>query len=139
MSFELHPQLRKDTRLLGKFPLCQLLLLNKNTLPWFILVPERADAVELYQLAANDRAQFQQESDLLARTLQRIFNADKLNIASIGNIVPQLHIHHIVRYQDDPVWPNVVWGALEGEPYSIEGITDIQQRLLPALSDLLVS
>ena len=135
MTFNLHPQLRKDSVFLGHFPLCQLLLLNKQTLPWFILVPARPELTELYQLSVQDRQQYVQESDHLARTIQRIFQADKLNIATIGNLVPQLHIHHIVRFQNDPVWPNVVWGALEGEPYPSDTLAQIRTQLIPQLSD----
>lgn len=114
--FELHPRLAEDTLAVGDFPLCRLLLMNDASYPWFILVPRRAEIREIFELARHDQQQLLDESSQLSRVLNRVFYADKLNIAALGNMVPQLHIHHIVRYQSDRAWPNPVWGLFPAQP-----------------------
>ena len=94
---DIHPQLVKDCVLLGRFPLCHLLLSNDCHYPWFILVPARLDIREIYQLDANDRQQLLDESCQLSEFLMAHYDGDKLNVAALGNQVPQLHLHHIVR------------------------------------------
>jgi len=116
--FELHPQLKKDCHVLGQFSLCQLLLMNDTNYPWFILVPARAAISEIYQLSAEEQQQLWRESTQLAVGLMQAFQGDKMNIAALGNVVPQLHIHHIVRYTSDAAWPAPVWGKLPAKPYS---------------------
>ena len=104
----LHPQLAADCVVLGRFPLCHLLLMNDRNYPWFILVPDLADIREIYQLEATDRKQLLDESCLLSEFLMNEFNGDKLNVAALGNLVPQLHLHHVVRYESDPAWPTPI-------------------------------
>lgn len=116
--FKLHPRLEEDTFVVGDFPLCQLLLLNDASYPWFILVPRRAGVREIFELAYHDQQQLLIESSRLSQVLNTIFQADKLNVAALGNMVPQLHIHHIVRYQTDQAWPNPVWGMFPAQPYT---------------------
>ncbi|WP_305045259.1 HIT domain-containing protein [Geoalkalibacter sp.] len=116
--FELHPQLEADTIALGDFPLCRLLLMNDAAYPWFILVPRRSGIREIYELDDADQAALLQESSFLARRLAEVFAADKINIAALGNLVPQLHVHHIVRYTQDPAWPAPVWGRFPARPYA---------------------
>lgn len=116
--FELHPRLAQDTFFVGDFPLCRLLLMNDANYPWFILVPRRPGLREIYELEHRDQQQLLVESSQLSRLLNKIFQADKLNIAALGNMVPQLHIHHIVRYQTDQAWPNPVWGMFPAQPYT---------------------
>lgn len=135
--FTLDARLAQDSLLLGRFPLCQLRLLNDANYPWFILVPERADIREIYQLTAADQQQLLLESSHLARHLADHFHADKLNIAALGNIVPQLHLHHIVRYQHDPAWPAPVWGKLPATPYTAAQIATLRETFCPALGTLL--
>ena len=118
MNFNLHQQLANDTYYLGDFPLSALLLSKDANYPWFILVPKRNDISEPFQLEEADYAQLQQESLALSRALYSGFKADKLNIAALGNMVPQLHIHHIVRYKNDSAWPNPVWGYQAAVTYS---------------------
>ncbi|MGH8403046.1 MAG: HIT domain-containing protein, partial [Gammaproteobacteria bacterium] len=115
--FELHPQLAKDAVTLGHFELCRLLLMNDSSYPWFILVPERENIRELHELNDADRHQLWDESAELSRALTVIFKPDKLNIAALGNQVPQLHVHHIVRYKHDAAWPQPVWGKVPPRPY----------------------
>ena len=115
--FQLHPQLAKDCRDLGRLGLCRLLLMDDANYPWFILVPEREGISEIHALQDADRARLCEESALLSRALVKGFAPDKLNIAALGNVVPQLHVHHIVRYKHDPAWPAPVWGKLPPRPY----------------------
>ena len=103
--FEVHPKLAQDCIAMGKFRLCRLLLMNDANYPWFILVPEREGVTEIYQLSHEHQQQLLRESSRFARGLAEDFGADKMNIAALGNVVPQLHIHHIVRYRNDPAWP----------------------------------
>lgn len=115
--FELHPQLVKDCTALGRLALCRLLLMNDANYPWFILVPEREGIREVHELSDADRHLLWDESALLSRALHKGFGAHKLNIAALGNQVPQLHLHHIVRYSHDPAWPNPVWGRVPPKAY----------------------
>jgi len=115
--FQLHLQLAKDCRDLGRLALCRLLLMNDAHYPWFILVPEREGVREVHELADTDRTRLWEESALLSRALVKGFAPHKLNIAALGNQVPQLHVHHIVRYTHDAAWPNPVWGRQPAKPY----------------------
>ena len=117
-TFTLHQRLKQDTHLIGDFRLCRLLLMNDANYPWFILVPRRPDCREIFQLSGEDQRQYLKESSHLAEVLARVFEADKINIAALGNLVPQLHIHHIVRFTSDPAWPNPVWGYCDAQPYT---------------------
>ena len=135
--FRLHPQLAKDCFVIGQFPLCQLLLMNDQNYPWFILVPQREDISEIYQLTAADQMMLWRESTDLAEVLARHFAADKTNVAALGNVVPQLHLHQIVRYRHDPAWPAPVWGKLPAVPYSEEGLQQLLSNLTPVLGDYL--
>lgn len=109
-GWALHPQLVADTCTVGDFPLCRLLLAHDARYPWTILVPRRAGIRELHELGDDDQAQLLLESNRLARALVALFAPDKLNIAALGNVVPQLHLHHIARRHDDDAWPAPVWG-----------------------------
>lgn len=116
--FKLHTRLAEDTLAVGDFPLCRLLLMNDANYPWFILVPRRTGAREIFQLDRHDQQQLLWESSQLSQVLSKVFQADKLNIAALGNMVPQLHIHHIVRYENDRAWPKPVWGLFPATPYT---------------------
>jgi len=133
MKFSLHPQLEKDSITLGSFELSRLLLLNDSQFPWFALVPEVADISEVYQLSQNQQQLLWQESDILSKIIIDFFKGDKLNIAAIGNLVPQLHVHHVVRYKNDPCWPAPIWGKLPMVGYQAEKVEKIRQNLLPVL------
>lgn len=118
MDFELHPQLAKDTHCLGRFPLSLLLLSKDANYPWCILVPQRHSVDEIYQLDDADQQQLLAESSLLSQRLSDAFGADKMNVAALGNVVPQLHLHHVVRYRSDAAWPAPIWGANPPQPYT---------------------
>jgi len=114
---EIHTQLQQDCTVIGRFPLCHLLLMKDANYPWFILVPDRDGVSEVFQLSAQDQQQLMKESSHLAEVLAAQFKADKMNIAALGNIVPQLHIHHVVRYREDIAWPAPVWGCAPRKSY----------------------
>ncbi len=133
MTFELHPQLQKDCITLGNFPLCRVLLMNDANYPWFILVPQREGLREIYELNEADLYLLMHESVAFSRALTTLFKPDKLNIAALGNVVPQLHVHHIARFEHDPAWPAPVWGKLPAKPYAAERIGIIRLQLADAL------
>ena len=132
-TFQLHPRLKEDCIAIGRFDLCQLLMMNDSQYPWFILVPRRADIKEIYQLSKSERHTLIEESSYLAENLATLYEADKMNIAAIGNLVPQLHIHHVVRYQSDKAWPAPVWGRFAAVPYTqqqiIDNIAQVKEQL----------
>jgi len=123
-TFQLHPRLKEDCITIGRLDLCQLLMMNDSQYPWFILVPEKPDIKEIYQLSKPERLTLIEESSYLAENLAALYKADKMNIAAIGNLVPQLHIHHIVRYQTDKAWPGSIWGKYDAIPYTPQQIAD---------------
>ena len=127
---KLHPQLEKDCITLGEFTLCSLLLLNDSNYPWFILLPNREAITEMHQLSETDQQQLMTESMFFSRCLEQIFQPDKLNIAALGNVVPQLHIHHIARFTADACWPAPVWGAVSATPYNEEQLENIKKQLI---------
>ena len=137
MVFQLHPRLQQDSIELGQFNLSRLLLCNDSQYPWFILVPQRPGITEVFQLSEKDQQLLQQESSLLAKTLAHYYQADKMNIATIGNIVPQLHIHHIVRYKNDIAWPAPVWGKYEAIPYSKAQQQNVMDQIKEKLANYL--
>jgi len=132
--FVLHPQLQQDTIALGRMDLCQVLLMNDSQFPWLILVPEIADIRELFQLNQQQRQLFMEESCHLAETISVIYQADKINIGAIGNMVPQLHIHHIVRFRNDKLWPAPIWGKLPAVPYTDQQLAEQTALLKQQLS-----
>ena len=136
--FELHADLRRDCFVVGSFPLCCMLAMNDANFPWFILVPERVAMREIYQLSIADQQQLLCESSYLAQQLAQEFNADKINIAALGNITPQLHVHHIVRYRSDVAWPKPVWGQRPATPYTATQRAELIMRLKRCLTHDLV-
>ena len=133
--FTLDQRLQQDTVLLGDFPLCRLLLMNDANYPWFILVPRRDEVSELFQLDAQEQQQLCRESTELAEVLKDTFKADKMNVATLGNVVSQLHMHVIVRHKDDPAWPAPVWGKHPAKAYSDEQVAALRDKLRMALDD----
>ncbi len=123
-DFKLHARLAADCIIVGRLPLSMLLLLNDARYPWFILVPRRNAISEVFQLPEADQQQLWRESARLARYLMQRYHADKINIGALGNLVPQLHVHHIARFTSDPAWPGPVWGHSEAVPYEKHGITE---------------
>ncbi len=133
--FDLDPRLQQDTLVLGDFALCRLLLMNDSTYPWLILVPRRESVSEVFQLTIDEQQQLWRETALLAETLKDAFVADKMNIATLGNVVSQLHMHVVVRRRDDAAWPAPVWGRQPAVPYSQEQLGAMRGRLRLVLAD----
>lgn len=124
--FTLDPQLEKDTCTVGHLPLSMVLLAKDANYPWCILVPKREGIREIHHLSIEDQTQFLQESAALARVMESVFQPFKMNVAALGNMVPQLHIHHIARFKDDAAWPKPIWGMVPAVSYKSE---HRQQRL----------
>ncbi len=115
--FSLHPQLAKDCAVIGEFPLCTVLLCKDANYPWVILVPRRDNIREAFELNEQDQLQLLKESNWVAARMNAHFDADKMNVAALGNQVPQLHVHHIARFSSDAAWPGPIWGAAERKDY----------------------
>ena len=133
--FTLHPKLEADSSFITDLDLCRLLLINDSHYPWTVLVPMRNEATEIYKLDSEDQNQLWRESALLCKTMDVLFKPDKMNVAAIGNVVPQLHLHHIARYKDDIVWPAPVWGYTSASPYT----SDLNQKRITAIKEELQS
>jgi len=103
--------------------------MNDNQFPWVILVPERENITEIHQLSEHDQQQLMRESCHIAKQLATLFKADKMNIAALGNMVPQLHIHHVVRYKTDPAWPAPIWGKFNTVAYTDDALEVIRNKL----------
>lgn len=110
-TWSLHPQLEKDTTPLGELPLSRVLVVNDASYPWLLLVPRRLGIDEIIDLTEVEQAQLMTEIGRVSRALKDVTGCDKLNIAALGNVVSQLHVHIIARRKNDPAWPKPVWGA----------------------------
>jgi len=131
--YELHPQLAADTHPLATLALCDLRLMDDANYPWLVLVPRVAGARELIDLEAAQRRLLSDEIDLASRLLRDAFRPFKLNVAALGNLVPQLHVHVIAREEGDPAWPAPVWGRVAARPYAPEELVARTQALQRAL------
>ena len=133
--FELNPVLDGDTVTVVEWPLSLVLLSLDANYPWCILVPRRQAIREIYELDEHDQRQLLRESSALGEAMMGLFQGDKLNVAALGNMVPQLHVHHIVRYEGDEAWPGPVWGVVEKMDYSEELLHERIDALRDALVD----
>ena len=132
-AWSLHSQLKKDTIDIGDLPLCKVLVIKDAHYPWLLLVPRRADAIEIIDLDEVEQAQLMTEVSRVSRALKEITKCDKLNIAALGNLVPQLHVHVIARSRGDAAWPKPVWNAVpprDYEPRALDKLlASLRQRL----------
>lgn len=128
-KFSLNSRLKADTIKIAEFELSELLLMNDKNYPWFILVPRRDDISEVFQLNDQDQTQLYREISYLSEILKNFYQADKVNIGALGNMVPQLHIHVIMRFKNDIAWPKPVWGLFEAINYSDDEITQISKDI----------
>jgi diadenosine tetraphosphate (Ap4A) HIT family hydrolase len=128
-QWSLHPQLEQDAQALGDLALSRLLISNDGNYPWLLLVPRRAGASEIIDLDAADQRQLMTEIAMVSGALKAITACDKLNVAAIGNMVPQLHVHVVARRRDDAAWPKPVWGAARARPWN----PDARERLVTAM------
>lgn len=132
--WHLHPQLADDTHPLAQFELSELRLMDDANHPWLILVPRVDGAVELVDLDEAQQALLTREIARTSRALQSAFAPHKLNVAALGNLVPQLHVHVIARYREDIAWPRPVWGMASAQPYSPDALVQRIRRLQDALN-----
>ncbi len=133
-NFKLDPRLANVCLVLGNLNLSLILLMNNSLLPWFILVPQTPET-EIIDLPPADQTTLQAETNLLSHFVKNNFQITKLNIAAIGNIVSQLHVHVVGRDPSDYCWPNVVWGTQQREAYTGERIKEITAALSEQLGD----
>lgn len=131
--YALDPRLADDTHPLATLDLCEVRLMDDANYPWLVLVPRVANARELIDLDADQRRQLTDEIDIAARAIRDVFRPFKLNVAALGNLVPQLHVHVIGRNEDDPAWPAPVWGRVAARPYTPEQLIERIARLLERL------
>lgn len=129
-DFALDPRLAADTRPVADLGLSRLVMMRDGNYPWLILVPRVAGAVEILDLAPADRARLWDEIETVAAALKAETGADKLNIAALGNVVAQLHVHVIARFHGDAAWPAPVWGKGEPVPYDAAGLERLRDFLL---------
>ena len=129
MSFTLHPDLQRDGIEMGEFSLCQVLLINDSHYPWFVLVPKRSGISDTIDLSAKDYAALWEESHIFSRAIMTAFKGEKLNVAALGNMTPQLHIHHIVRFTSDEAWPGPIWGKHALRPYKTAEVSAVRAKL----------
>ena len=134
--FIFDPRLLNDCEVLGRFRLCHVLLMRDANYPWCVLVPDRDNKVEVFELSNEEQELLQLESNTLLDCLHKEFSADKMNVAALGNVVSQLHIHHIVRYKNDIAWPKPVWGVFPAKPYSEKELNILKARLCDLFSNL---
>lgn len=135
--FLLDPRLVADTHAIGELPLSRLVLMDDARFPWLILVPRIAGARELIDLDERDQHALLAEINLVGRALETMFKPDKLNVAALGNVVPQLHVHVIARFSGDAAWPQPVWGRGEQMAYADDERTSRIAGIRAALRDVL--
>jgi diadenosine tetraphosphate (Ap4A) HIT family hydrolase len=132
MSFKLDARLEADTYWMGDLHLSRVLLMNDRRYPWIILVPMLEGLKELTDLSEEQSVTLLQESRAVSQWLIKQ-GGDKLNVGALGNVVSQLHLHHVMRKVDDPAWPGPVWGHSPAEPYAEDKVNALQQSLKATL------
>ncbi|MDX9713975.1 MAG: HIT family protein [Dissulfurispiraceae bacterium] len=127
--FELNERLKQDTFEVARLQLSKVLLMNDMTVPWLILVPQRSGIRELHQLEQKDLTVLVEETALVSGLMEKEFSPDKINVASLGNIVAQLHVHIVARFSNDRAWPGPVWGAAGAEQYTEHDAAKMVKRI----------
>ena len=128
-AWSLHPQLERDSVAVGELSLSHVRAMNDASYPWLILVPRHAGAVEIIDLDSEQQADLMDEIALLSRVLKDVTACDKLNVAAIGNVVPQLHIHIVARHRSDAAWPRPVWGVAPAQAYEPAALEQFIARI----------
>jgi len=128
-EFKLHQQLEQDTILIKELKLSKLLLMNDSNYPWFILVPKISNITEIHQLSSENQQLLTEEITTISKHLESSYNADKINVAALGNMVSQLHVHIIARFKSDACWPKPVWGQITAQQYDEAKITEIKKLM----------
>ena len=133
-EFELDGRIARDSDLIATLDLCQLRIQNDSRWPWLVMVPQRADMTEIFELSEADQALLSAEVNHIAAALKEITCATKINVGALGNIVRQLHVHVIARFEGDANWPGPIWGYGSAEPYDGEKRQALMNRLMEKLS-----
>ncbi|MDQ7730847.1 HIT domain-containing protein [Halomonas sp. SpR8] len=136
INFELDERLIADTLPIADLPLSRVLLMNDARYPWVILVPRHAAISEVFELSTDDQQQLWQEATLLGEAMKATLGGDKVNIAALGNVVSQLHVHVVIRRHSDATWPAPVWGNGSPEPYDLDGQAQLRDQLLALIDGL---
>jgi len=134
--FEMDQRLVDSTDLVAELPLSNVLLSKNAAWPWFLLVPRVDGANDISDLSVEDQQQFWLESNALSLFIKQHFEPTSLNVAALGNVVPQLHVHHVARYETDPAWPDPIWGFDAQEQRSDEDLSAIKQAVLAVFGEL---
>ncbi|SDO51157.1 Diadenosine tetraphosphate (Ap4A) hydrolase [Halomonas shengliensis] len=134
--FEPDARLVEDSYPVTELPLCQLRLMNDTRFPWLVLIPRRRGVSEVFELDEADQQQLWREAGRLGRAFKTLMEADKLNVASLGNLVPQLHLHLVLRREGDAAWPGPVWGQGEAEHYDLDALAAMRDRVLAMVEGL---
>jgi len=134
--FEPDPRLVEDSYPVTELPLCQLRLMNDTRFPWLLLIPRRRGVSEVFELSDAEQQQLWREAGRIGRAFKVLIGADKLNVASLGNMVPQLHVHLVLRREGDAAWPGPVWGQGEAAPYDLDALAAMRDRVLAMVEGL---
>ncbi|MDR5900591.1 MULTISPECIES: HIT family protein [Halomonas] len=134
--FEPDPRLVEDSYPITELPLCQLRLMNDSRFPWLLLIPRRHGVSEVFELSEAQQRQLWRETSRIGQAFKALMEADKLNVASLGNVVEQLHVHLVLRRTDDGLWPGPVWGQGEALPYDLDTLAAMRDRVLAMLEGL---
>ena len=134
MTFVLHERLAADCVEVCDLEICKVLLMNDARYPWLILVPRRDGLTDLHQISQDEQAQVFAEITQASEVLETLYSPHKLNVAALGNQVPQLHIHVIARKTDDEAWPGPVWGVGESDLYEAAALTHAGEQLRATFS-----
>ncbi|TWI58595.1 diadenosine tetraphosphate (Ap4A) HIT family hydrolase [Pseudomonas duriflava] len=133
--FKLDSRLENDTVSIGELPLCTVRLMKDANYPWVILIPRVPDVTEVFDLTVEDQAQLMREISLVASKLRDLTVARKMNVANLGNIVAQLHVHVVARFETDAAWPGPVWGQAPAKPYQVGMLEQLKGKLQAVLAD----
>ena len=133
VKFELDDRLTRDSERLTLLGLCDVRLMRDSRWPWLVLVPQRPDVSEVFELTPLDQAVLTFEQNLVASALKKATGAVKINVGALGNIVRQLHVHVIARFEGDANWPGPVWGHGAAVPYEAQPCGEFKRKFLEAL------
>jgi len=133
--FNLHPTLATDCIEITRWDVSRVLLMKDANYPWLILVPARADLCGLHELAEVDLSSMMDEIVRASKAMKQLYQPVRINVAALGNVVEQLHVHVIARFEDDGAWPGPVWGVKPRLEYSAQALQETVQNLQEALTD----
>ncbi|MCJ9674802.1 MULTISPECIES: HIT domain-containing protein [unclassified Neorhizobium] len=133
-EFELDGRIARDSDLVTMLGLCQLRIQNDRRWPWLVMVPQRAGMTEIFDLLPVEQALLSVEVNRVAAALKTVTGATKINVGALGNIVRQLHVHVIARFEEDPNWPGPIWGFGQAVTYEEQQKQDFLNKLVEALS-----